>query len=125
MTMRALKTLENYIPGRTVKAGELFEAASAADARVLALAQLAEEYEPPKNKIQTLRIVRGRMKLLGLEISIAKKAAIVGPVYNGSAYDRGWFPVVQEPFAGAWQRNMPLVMGRNPLQNATLYRCIS
>ena len=65
------------------------------------------------------------MKLLGLEISIAKKAAIVGPVYNGSAYDRGWFPVVQEPFAGAWQRNMPLVMGRNPLQNATLYRCIS
>jgi hypothetical protein len=48
MTMRALKTLENYIPGRTVKAGELFEPASANDARVLALAQLAEEYEPPK-----------------------------------------------------------------------------
>jgi hypothetical protein len=31
-----------------VKAGELFEPASAADARVLALAQLAEDYEPPK-----------------------------------------------------------------------------
>ncbi len=48
MKMRALKTIENYIPGRTVKAGELFDAASANDARVLALAQLAEEYEPPK-----------------------------------------------------------------------------
>ena len=50
MTMRALKTIENYVPGRTVKAGELFEPASAADARVLALAQLAEEVEPPKKK---------------------------------------------------------------------------
>ena len=38
--MRALKTIENYIPGRTVKAGELFEPASAADARVLALATI-------------------------------------------------------------------------------------
>ena len=32
--------------------------------------------------------------------------------------------MVQEPFAGAWQRNKPLVMG-NALQNATLYRCVS
>ncbi len=64
------------------------------------------------------------MKLLGLEISIAKKAAIVGSAYSGSIYDRGWWPVVQEPFAGAWQRNKPLVMG-NVLQNATLYRCVS
>ena len=31
---------------------------------------------------------------------------------------------MQEPFAGAWQRNKPLVMG-NALQNATLYRCVS
>lgn len=50
MTMRALKVIENYIPGRTVKAGELFEAASANDARVLALAQLAEEVEIPPPK---------------------------------------------------------------------------
>ena len=64
------------------------------------------------------------MKLLGLEISIAKKAAVPSPIYSSSVYDRGWWPVVQEPFAGAWQRNKPLVMG-NPLQNATLYRCVS
>jgi hypothetical protein len=50
MMMRALKTIENYVPGRRVAAGELFEPASAADARVLALAQLAEvvDDEPPR-----------------------------------------------------------------------------
>ncbi len=58
MTMRALKTLENYIPGRTVKAGELFEPASANDARVLTLAQLAEEYEPPKKSKYKTRELR-------------------------------------------------------------------
>ena len=52
MTMRALKTIENYVRGRTVKAGELFEPASADDARVLALAQLAEEFEPPKKTMR-------------------------------------------------------------------------
>ncbi len=64
------------------------------------------------------------MRLLGLEISIRRKAAIASPLYSASVYDRGWWPVVQEPFAGAWQRNKPLVMS-NPLQNATLYRCVS
>jgi phage portal protein BeeE len=64
------------------------------------------------------------MKLLGLEISLRRKAAIAGPVYSSSVFDRGWWPVVQEPFSGAWQRNKPLVMG-NALQNATLYRCVS
>ena len=52
MMMRALKTIENYIPCRTVKAGESFDAASASDARVLALAELAEYVDdaPPKKK---------------------------------------------------------------------------
>ena len=52
MMMRALKTIENYIPGRTVKVGESFAAASASDARVLALAELAEYVDdvPPKKK---------------------------------------------------------------------------
>ncbi len=51
MMMRARKKIENYIPGRTVKAGELFEAASAADANVLVLAQLAD-YELPKKTMR-------------------------------------------------------------------------
>jgi HK97 family phage portal protein len=46
------------------------------------------------------------------------------PMLPATAYDRGWYPIVQEPFAGAWQRNLPLSM-ENPLQNATLYRCVS
>ncbi len=52
MMMRALKTIENYIPGRTVKMGELFEAASADDANVLVLAQLAEGIAPPKKTMR-------------------------------------------------------------------------
>ena len=56
--MRALKMIENYVPGRTVKAGELFEAASAGDARVLALAELAEDYEPPKKTKYKTREMR-------------------------------------------------------------------
>ena len=58
MTMRALKTLENYIPGRTVKAGELFEVRSPTDAHVFTVAQLAEEYQPPKKSKYKTRELR-------------------------------------------------------------------
>ncbi len=64
------------------------------------------------------------MKIFGPLVSRIKQA-IIGPAYNtGIGYDRGWWPVAQEPFAGAWQRNKPLIMA-NVLQNATLYRCVS
>lgn len=63
------------------------------------------------------------MKLFGLEVSIRK--AITAPsAQNPYLYDRGWFPVVREPFAGAWQQNRPIIAA-NPLQNSTLYRCVS
>src|SRR6516165_347594 len=61
------------------------------------------------------------MKILGLEISFAKQ---MPPVPSPFLYDRGWYPVVREPFAGAWQQNRPLVAA-NPLQNSTLYRCVT
>jgi HK97 family phage portal protein len=64
------------------------------------------------------------MKLLGLEISIRKQLPSSVPVPSANLYDRGWWPVVREPYAGAWQQNRPLVMA-NPLQNATLYRCVT
>jgi HK97 family phage portal protein len=60
------------------------------------------------------------VKILGFEVSMRKQS----PMLPATAYDRGWYPIVQEPFAGAWQRNLPLSM-ENPLQNATLYRCVS
>lgn len=62
------------------------------------------------------------MKLPGF-VRKALQTLVSGP-YSSTIYDRGWWPVVQEPFAGAWQRNMPLVMA-NPLQFATLYRCVT
>jgi HK97 family phage portal protein len=59
------------------------------------------------------------VKILGFEVSVRKS-----PMLPATTYDRGWYPIVQEPYAGAWQRNQPLSM-ENPLQNATLYRCVS
>jgi HK97 family phage portal protein len=59
------------------------------------------------------------MKILGFEVSVRKQS----PMLPTAVYDRGWWPIVREPFAGAWQRNQPLSM-ENPLQNATLYRCV-
>jgi HK97 family phage portal protein len=59
------------------------------------------------------------MKILGFEVSVRKQS----PMLPTALYDRGWWPIVREPFAGAWQRNQPLSM-ENPLQNATLYRCV-
>lgn len=46
------------------------------------------------------------MRFLGLEISRAKAAT---PVTDTSWANTGpWYPVIREPFAGAWQRNMEL-----------------
>jgi HK97 family phage portal protein len=60
------------------------------------------------------------MRILGFEVSVRKQS----PMLPTNIYDRGWWPIVREPFAGAWQRNQPLSM-ENPLQNATLYRCVA
>ena len=61
------------------------------------------------------------MKFLGLEISVRKQLPVQPSPY---IYDRGWYPIAREPFAGAWQQNRPLATF-NPLQNSTLYRCVA
>lgn len=44
-----------------------------------------------------------KVRAFGLEISLSR-AAPLSPVYQGG---RGsWYPLVREPFTGAWQRNM-------------------
>jgi HK97 family phage portal protein len=46
------------------------------------------------------------MKFLGLEISFGKKkdlSQIYGRYGSGGG---GWYPIIEEPFTGAWQRNM-------------------
>lgn len=46
------------------------------------------------------------MRIFGFEISRAKEAT---PVTDMSwSTNGGWYPVIREPFAGAWQRNMEL-----------------
>jgi HK97 family phage portal protein len=64
------------------------------------------------------------VKLFGFEVSV-RKAFVPSPgTPSPFLYDRGWYPVIREPFAGAWQQNRPLVAS-NPLQNSTLYRCVT
>lgn len=46
------------------------------------------------------------------------------PALNGVDTSRGWFPLVREPFAGAWQRNLE-VRVETALANPVLFRCIS
>jgi hypothetical protein len=45
------------------------------------------------------------MRLFGFEVSVRKQLPTVPSNY---LYDRGWYPVVREPFAGAWQQNRPV-----------------
>ena len=46
------------------------------------------------------------MKLFGFEITrVQEKAA---PIPMSPAWQPGWFPIIREPFTGAWQRNQEL-----------------
>lgn len=57
------------------------------------------------------------MRLFGLTISREKALAPVD--------DRGgWFPLVREPFAGAWQQNQEIKLD-SVLAHSTVFRCIS
>lgn len=60
------------------------------------------------------------MRVFGLEISRVKAA----PALNSVDTSRGWFPVIREPFTGAWQRNREIRVD-TALCNPVLFRCIS
>lgn len=62
------------------------------------------------------------MKLLGLEISRAGKPEqkAVSPVSGGG----GWWPVIREAFAGAWQRNVEIRHG-DVLTYHAVYACMT
>lgn len=59
------------------------------------------------------------MRLFGKEISWRKKAAGLSPVGN-----RGWRPIISEPYAGAWQRNDEWSVDC-VLAHHAVYRCIA
>ncbi|MFC0710707.1 phage portal protein [Azorhizophilus paspali] len=58
------------------------------------------------------------MRLFGFEITRSQKALSQVPV------SRGWWPLIREPFAGAWQRNKEERLD-SLLQYPTLYACVS
>jgi len=75
------------------------------------------------------------VKLFGFEITRSRKAAVPAttvpagwgtnfglPFWHGS--DGAWFPIVQEPFTGAWQRNQEITAS-SLLSFHALYRCIT
>lgn len=64
------------------------------------------------------------MRLLGFEISRTKAvpAGLQSPPTWGR--DGGWFPIIHEPFAGAWQRNLEQ-RPENVLSYAPVFRCVS
>jgi hypothetical protein len=63
------------------------------------------------------------MHIFGFEIS-RTKAAPTG--LSSVPYDRGtwWWPLVREPFTGAWQRNMELRV-ETSLAYSAVYACIT
>lgn len=64
------------------------------------------------------------MNFFGIEISWNKKAYV--PAAQSPDYGRGgWYPVVHEPYTGAWQRNDELYRADSVLSNVIVFRCVS
>jgi HK97 family phage portal protein len=62
------------------------------------------------------------MKLFGFELTRSRKSAN----YNLTPYGGGWFPIIREPFRGAWQRNQEIVdPSVNILSFHAVYACVS
>jgi HK97 family phage portal protein len=64
------------------------------------------------------------MRLFGFEITIAKAAVPATTTPSGWDFGRGWWPVIQEPFSGAWQRNMEL-RRQDVLAYSAVYACVT
>ncbi len=66
------------------------------------------------------------MKLFGL--TIARTKALTSQqqalLTNVDAFNAGWFPLVREPFSGAWQRNQEMSI-ESVLQHPTVYACVT
>lgn len=62
------------------------------------------------------------MRIFGREIIIRKQSIPAAADWTGSM--GGWFPIVREPYAGAWQRNEVLPV-ENVLSNTTVFACIN
>jgi HK97 family phage portal protein len=57
------------------------------------------------------------VKLFGIELSRTRAAATAVPVSRG-----GWYPLIREPYTGAWQQNAE-VTGQTALSYAAVFAC--
>lgn len=64
------------------------------------------------------------MKLLGFEITRTKASAPPGTSMLPATNSGGWWPIIREPFAGAWQRNLEK-KNENFLTYHAVYACVS
>jgi HK97 family phage portal protein len=69
------------------------------------------------------------MKILGLNISLSRKASLpavaAGGLANVPGPNRGgWFTLIRESFAGAWQRNQEIRFD-DVLTNPTIFACVT
>src|SRR5262245_55403008 len=60
------------------------------------------------------------MRIFGYDLTLTK-ALPLAPVSSTG----GWYPIVREPYPGAWQNNDELLTPANLLTNPTVYRCVS
>jgi HK97 family phage portal protein len=61
------------------------------------------------------------MRLFGYEVTLERKAAPLRPPASGS---QGWWPIVREPYTGAWQLNDPITT-ESALSNPSVFGCVS
>lgn len=61
------------------------------------------------------------MRLFGFQIPFTRAAV---PVTDVSTLDRGWFPIIREPFTGAWQRNREM-RAETVLAFHAVYSCVT
>jgi len=63
------------------------------------------------------------MNIFGLEITRARRPASLSP--PAGTMGNGWFPVVREPYMGAWQENAPPVTAQSALAYFAVYGCVT
>lgn len=64
------------------------------------------------------------MRLLGFDLSLKRSAATVEKSLSNVPVSRGWWPLIKEPFTGAWQRNKEERLD-TLLNYPALYACVS
>jgi HK97 family phage portal protein len=63
------------------------------------------------------------MRFLGYEVIVRKAAANLRPLDTSSGRG-GWYPIVREPYTGAWQQNVQIT-AETAFSNAAVYSCVT